>query len=120
MHPLTTTEGISSGSRSTEVSFEVSKQLKRKDLAVEEFSFQLLDPNGLPVWKLLRMIKMGKVKFKAVKFLQWVPYKYQIKEVNDQNQVLLTMIRLLTQKLLYQMFMVRSLQVLINMTIKFL
>ena len=44
--PLTTTEGISSGSRSTEVSFEVSKQLKGKDLAAEEFSFQLLDPNG--------------------------------------------------------------------------
>jgi len=82
--PLTTTEGISSGSRSTEVSFEVSKQLKGKDLAAEEFSFQLLDPNGSVV-ETVKNDKDGKVKFKAVKFSTVGTYKYQIKEVNDQK-----------------------------------
>jgi len=82
--PLTTTEGISSGSRSTEVSFEVSKQLKGKDLAAEEFSFQLLDPNGSAV-ETVKNDKDGKVKFKAVKFSTVGTYKYQIKEVNDQK-----------------------------------
>jgi LPXTG cell wall surface protein len=82
--PLTTTEGIGTGSRSADVTFEVSKQLNGRDLKAEQFSFQLLDPNGTVI-ETVKNDQDGKIKFKTVKFSTVGDYKYQIKEVNDQK-----------------------------------
>jgi len=82
--PLTTTEGIGTGSRSADVTFEVSKQLNGRDLKAEQFSFQLLDPNGTVI-ETVKNDQEGKIKFKTVKFSTVGDYKYQIKEVNDKK-----------------------------------
>ena len=82
--PLTTTEGLGSGSRSADVEFEVSKQLNGRDLKAEEFSFQLVDPDGTVV-ETVKNDKDGKVKFKAVKFSTVGTYNYQIKEVDGKQ-----------------------------------
>jgi len=53
-------------------------------LKAEQFSFQLLDPNGTVI-ETVKNDQDGKIKFKTVKFSTVGDYKYQIKEVNDQK-----------------------------------
>lgn len=82
--PLTTTEGIGSGARPSEVEFEVTKQLNGGTLKGDEFIFQLIDPDGKVV-ETAKNNKDGQVKFKAIKFSKAGTFKYQIKEVDDKE-----------------------------------
>ena len=81
--PLTTTEGIGSGARPSEVEFEVTKQLNGGTLKGDEFIFQLIDPDGKVV-ETAKNNKDGQVKFKAIKFSKAGTFKYQIKEKNAE------------------------------------
>ena len=82
--PLTTTEGIGSGARPSEVEFEVTKQLNGGTLKGDEFIFQLIDPDGKVV-ETAKNDKDGQVKFKAIKFSKAGTFKYQIKEVDEKE-----------------------------------
>ncbi|WP_247948768.1 Spy0128 family protein [Streptococcus gordonii] len=82
--PLTTTEGIGSGARPSEVEFEVTKQLNGGTLKGDEFIFQLIDPDGKVV-ETAKNNKDGQVKFKAIKFSKAGTFKYQIKEVDEKE-----------------------------------
>ena len=82
--PLTTTEGIGSGTRPSEVEFEVTKQLNGGTLKGDEFIFQLIDPDGKVV-ETAKNNKDGQVKFKAIKFSKAGTFKYQIKEVDEKE-----------------------------------
>ena len=82
--PLTTTEGIGSGARPSEVEFEVTKQLNGGTLKGDEFIFQLIDPDGKVV-ETAKNNKDGQVKFKAIKFSTAGTFKYQIKEVDEKE-----------------------------------
>ncbi|KTF21277.1 Spy0128 family protein [Streptococcus gordonii] len=82
--PLTTTEGIGSGARPSEVEFEVTKQLNGGTLKGDEFIFQLIDPDGKVV-ETAKNNKDGQVKFKAIKFSKAGTFKYQIKEVDKKE-----------------------------------
>lgn len=82
--PLTTTEGIGSGARPSEVEFEVTKQLNGGTLKGDEFIFQLIDPDGKVV-ETAKNNKEGQVKFKAIKFSTVGTFKYQIKEVDEKE-----------------------------------
>ena len=82
--PLTTTEGIGSGTRPSEVEFEVTKQLNGGTLKGDEFIFQLIDPDGKVV-ETAKNDKDGQVKFKAIKFSKAGTFKYQIKEVDEKE-----------------------------------
>ena len=82
--PLTTTEGIGSGARPSEVVFEVTKQLNGGTLKGDEFIFQLIDPDGKVV-ETAKNNKDGQVKFKAIKFSKAGTFKYQIKEVDEKE-----------------------------------
>lgn len=82
--PLTTTEGIGSGARPSEVEFEVTKQLNGGTLKGDEFIFQLIDPDGKVV-ETAKNNKDGQVKFKATKFSKAGTFKYQIKEVDEKE-----------------------------------
>ena len=82
--PLTTTEGIGSGARPSEVEFEVTKQLNGGTLKGDEFIFQLIDPDGKVV-ETAKNNKDGQVKFKAKKFSTAGTFKYQIKEVDEKE-----------------------------------
>ena len=81
---LTTTEGIGSGARPSEVEFEVTKQLNGGTLKGDEFIFQLIDPDGKVV-ETAKNNKDGQVKFKAIKFSTAGTFKYQIKEVDEKE-----------------------------------
>ena len=81
---LTTTEGIGSGARPSEVEFEVTKQLNGGTLKGDEFIFQLIDPDGKVV-ETAKNNKDGQVKFKAIKFSKAGTFKYQIKEVDEKE-----------------------------------
>ena len=81
---LTTTEGIGSGARPSEVEFEVTKQLNGGTLKGDEFIFQLIDPDGKVV-ETAKNDKDGQVKFKAIKFSKAGTFKYQIKEVDEKE-----------------------------------
>ena len=81
---LTTTEGIGSGARPSEVEFEVTKQLNGGTLKGDEFIFQLIDPDGKVV-ETAKNDKHGQVKFKAIKFSKAGTFKYQIKEVDEKE-----------------------------------
>ncbi|KXT70379.1 hypothetical protein SGODD07_01544 [Streptococcus gordonii] len=81
---LTTTEGIGSGARPSEVEFEVTKQLNGGTLKGDEFIFQLIDPDGKVV-ETAKNNKDGQVKFKAIKFSTVGTFKYQIKEVDEKE-----------------------------------
>ena len=82
--PLTTTEGIGSGARPSEVEFEVTKQLNGGTLKGDEFIFQLIDPDGKVV-ETAKNNKDGQVKFKAIKFSKAGTFKYQITEVDEKE-----------------------------------
>ena len=82
--PLTTTEGIGSGARPSEVEFEVTKQLNGGTLKGDEFIFQLIDPDGKVV-ETAKNNKDGQVKFKAIKFSKAGTFRYQIKEVDEKE-----------------------------------
>ena len=82
--PLTTTEGIGTGARPSEVEFEVTKQLNGGTLKGDEFIFQLIDPDGKVV-ETAKNNKDGQVKFKAIKFSKAGTFKYQIKEVDEKE-----------------------------------
>lgn len=81
---LTTTEGIGSGARPSEVEFEVTKQLNGGTLKGDEFIFQLIDPDGKVV-ETAKNNKDGQVKFKAIKFSKAGTFRYQIKEVDEKE-----------------------------------
>ncbi|MDE8687883.1 Spy0128 family protein, partial [Streptococcus gordonii] len=81
---LTTTEGIGSGARPSEVEFEVTKQLNGGTLKGDEFIFQLIDPDGKVV-ETAKNNKDGQVIFKAIKFSTAGTFKYQIKEVDEKE-----------------------------------
>ena len=81
---LTTTEGIGSGARPSEVDFEVTTQLNGGTLKGDEFIFQLIDPDGKVV-ETAKNDKDGQVKFKAIKFSKAGTFKYQIKEVDEKE-----------------------------------
>ena len=81
--PLTTTEGIGAGGKSDEVEFQVTKKLEGKALEADEFTFQLIAPDGT-VQEAKNDAK-GKVKFPAVKFSKTGTFNYQIKEVDGKK-----------------------------------
>ena len=81
--PLTTTEGIGAGGKSDEVEFQVTKKLEGKALEADEFTFQLIAPDGTV--KEAKNDAKGKVKFPAVKFSSTGTFNYQIKEVDGKK-----------------------------------
>ena len=76
--PLTTTEGIGSGARPSEVEFEVTKQLNGGTLKGDEFIFQLIDQ--MAKWlKLPKTTKTDKLNLKQLNSQRLNAFRYQIK-----------------------------------------
>jgi pilin isopeptide linkage protein/LPXTG-motif cell wall-anchored protein len=79
--PLTTTDGVGSGSRSDEVAFTVNKVLDGRTLNADEFTFELVDDATGNVIQTVKNAADGTVTFEKVKFSTVGEFTYTIREV---------------------------------------
>ncbi|MGT2712561.1 Spy0128 family protein [Streptococcus oriscaviae] len=79
--PLTTTDGVGSGSRSDEAVFTVNKVLDGRTLNADEFTFELVDDATGNVVQTVKNAADGTVTFEKIKFSTVGEFTYTIREV---------------------------------------